>query len=116
MMVEFCEAILSRNPRHVDTLKRVGHLYTELGAYEDGLRIDLVLTELLPDDNIARYNLACSYALQQITDKAVAALEKAVELGYNDIDHLRADSDLDSIRDCQPYKTLMLKLLSEKVD
>lgn len=72
----------------------LGHLYTEIGRFEDGLRIDLELTSRRPDDPENWYNLACSYALVSRTEDAFQALDRAVGLGYDDADWLLRDADL----------------------
>ncbi len=59
---------------------------------------------------IATYNLACAYSLKDMKDKAIAALEQAVELGFGDVDQLEGDSDLDNIRQEKQYKTLLESL------
>lgn len=45
------------------------------------------------------YNAACSHALDDQPDQALAQLEKSVEAGWTEIDLIRSDDDLDSIRD-----------------
>ena len=65
--------------------------------------MDERLVCLLPEDPVARYNLACSYALLSENKDAVRQLCKAVELGYDDLEHLRHDPDLDNIRDVPEY-------------
>ena len=44
------------------------------------------------------YNLACSLALTGEHDDALTVLERAIELGYDDAEHLVEDADLASIR------------------
>jgi TolA-binding protein len=48
--------------------------------------------------SISAYNVACGYALAGSKDEAIDWLEYSVKAGYNDFDHLRQDSDLDSLR------------------
>lgn len=45
------------------------------------------------------YNLACTYSLLNRKKQAVAAFEKAIELGYTEYRHAKTDSDLDNIRE-----------------
>jgi hypothetical protein len=42
--------------------------------------------------------------------KALKSLGKAIDLGYNDIEHLESDSDLNGLRDEAGYKKLINKL------
>lgn len=54
--------------------------------------------ELVPKHPNPPYNLACALARQGKKDDAVAALAKAVELGFDDADHMKVDEDLASLR------------------
>ncbi|MEN8151173.1 MAG: hypothetical protein ABFS86_15255 [Planctomycetota bacterium] len=56
------------------------------------------------------YNRACCLSLLEQKDKALAALKKAIEFGFMDLDKFRIDSDLDNIRNTQEYKDLLASL------
>lgn len=56
------------------------------------------------------YNLACYAALAGQRDEALAAFERAVELGYDDPEHARADTDLDAIRDDPRFVAAMERI------
>ena len=64
--------------------------------------------------NAAHYNIACGRALRGDTDGALIAMEEALKGGYNRFDHMRRDSDLDSIRDDDRYKKLIAKYRRRK--
>ena len=57
--------------------------------------------------SISAYNVACGYALAGSKEEAIDWLEYSVKAGYNDFDHLRKDSDLDSLRNEKRYKKLL---------
>lgn len=57
--------------------------------------------------SISAYNVACGYALAGSKEEAIDWLEYSVKGGYNDFDHLRKDSDLDSLRNEKRYKKLL---------
>ena len=42
--------------------------------------------------------------------KALKSLGKAIDLGFDDIEHLESDSDLNGLRDEADYKKLINKL------
>jgi hypothetical protein len=42
--------------------------------------------------------------------ESLGALEKAIDLGYDDLEHLVNDSDLDGVKDEDGYKVLIHKL------
>jgi tetratricopeptide (TPR) repeat protein len=56
------------------------------------------------------YNLACSYSLTGQFERAIAALEKAIALGYHDFAWLAKDPDLKKLRAQPAYKTLKEKI------
>ncbi|MGH7145948.1 MAG: TPR end-of-group domain-containing protein [Planctomycetota bacterium] len=66
-------------------------------------------SQLFPDQFGPYYNLACADARLGSKDQALADLAKAVQLGYNDPDHMQADADLASIRDDKQFPTLKTK-------
>lgn len=56
------------------------------------------------------YNAACGYALSGNKGRALEFLEKAIDLGYNNLEHLKNDPDLASIRGRRKYKALVERL------
>jgi len=96
--IKFFEKLVEEKPDFVDALIPLAESYTRKGMYEKGLVIDERLTELCPDDSTVFYNLACSLALLERRDEAFKIIEKALDLGYRDFDHMRQDSDLESLQ------------------
>ena len=96
--MNFLEGVRRRCPKHLPTLEALGHMFTQSGRYEDGLRVDLELTGQRPDEPLYWYNLACSYALTRRDGDALAALQRAIDLGYRDLQWLMQDEDLRSLR------------------
>ena len=92
-------------------LKTLGDLYTRTGCNEDGLKIDLELTRLCPREPLVWYNLACSYALLDRTDEALASLEQAIVMGYRDVRWIREDRDLDALKKDQRFVSLLQRLV-----
>ena len=105
--LDFFSAILKRHPDYVDVLRVLGNLLTLKGRYADGLQIDRRLVQLRPNDALAHYNLACSYALLKRPDQALKTLRRAVELGYRDFRYMREDRDLDTIRHDPRFRQLL---------
>lgn len=96
--LEFLEHIACRLPEDIDVLRALADLYTKTGDYAEGLRIDERLSRLCPDDSLVWYNLGCSYALLHRKDDAFDALGRAVELGYDDYEWMKKDTDLTALR------------------
>lgn len=73
-----------------------------------------VAAEIAPDNPQVLYELACTYALNREKRKALDALRKAVEQGFNDADAIAADKSLDSLRGEAAYRELVEKLSRKK--
>ncbi|HVU39015.1 MAG TPA: tetratricopeptide repeat protein [Opitutales bacterium] len=96
--IGFYEGVLRHNPHDQEVIELLGGLYTKQGRVDEGLRMDRKLVRLAPENPIAHYNLACSLALKRRKADAVRALRRAVETGYRDLQWLREDPDLASLR------------------
>ena len=110
--LDFLEAVAVRLPRDVGVLKALADLYTRVGRYEDGLKMDHKLATLCPAEAQVWYNLACSLALLRQRDAALRSLKKAVTLGYNDYEWMSRDADLKSLREEKGFKSLIQRLTS----
>jgi len=69
-----------------------------------------------PNNYLAHYNLACAYALLGLKEEALQHLEKAVENGYDDPDHMSVDEDLKGLRDEPRFKRLLDRLRRQQGD
>jgi len=108
--VSFLEGLIKRSPNDVDALRILGDDLTKLGRHEDGLKIDEKLAQLLPNDPVVHYNLACSYSLIHNYSQSVKELEKALDLGFSDFKHLRRDPDLKNLRMHPSFKKIREKI------
>ncbi len=96
--IEFIEGLVRRDPDYVDALQILGDHYTQRGRITEGLKVDERLARLEPRNPLVFYNLACSYSLAEEFDRATAALETALQLGYRDFGWLAKDPDLKKLR------------------
>lgn len=116
--LEFLADILTRSrlhrPDNVEVLSELATVLTKLGRYEEGLALDRLLVEFVPDDATARYNLACSLALCRASAAALVELERAIELGYDDAEHLLADDDLANLRSEPRFNEIVARLSRPK--
>lgn len=96
--IEFLGRVLDRDPFFADALRVHANNLAAKGLYTRALQIDRRLVRLMPERSIPWYNLACSYAVLGITDPAFAALQRALDLGYRHLEHVRRDPDLKSLR------------------
>lgn len=105
--LEFFAGILERSPNYVDVLRAMGSLLSLKGLFAEGLKIDKRLVRLRPDDPLAHYNLACSYALVKRAEASLKTLRKAIELGYRDFRYMCEDHDLDAIKHDPRFRQLL---------
>lgn len=108
--ITFFESILKRDPGYTEVVEILGGLYTKVGRIADGLRMDRKLVKLVPDNATAHYNLACSLALSKRPGDALRSLNDAVKLGYDDIDWLLQDPDLDALKKHPDFQKLLSTL------
>jgi hypothetical protein len=77
--------------------------------------VDEHLAQLEPRNPLVFYNLACSCSLIGQFDRAVAALEKALQFGYRDFRWLAKDPDLQQLRQQPIYRDIEEKIRRMKV-
>ncbi len=53
------------------------------------------------------YNIACLYSLMNQPDSAMHYLRKSLENGYNELAHIRLDSDMKIIRETEAFRQLL---------
>jgi Flp pilus assembly protein TadD len=105
--LHFFSAVLEHRPDYFEVLKAHAKNLATARRHQEGLQVDQKITCLRPQDALARYNLACSLALNRYLSEAIAELRKAVELGYRDFTFIKQDRDLDSIRKDPRFRALM---------
>jgi len=108
--IAFYEQLDARNPADERVIELLAHLYTKVGRIDEGLSMDKRLRDCRPDDPLVHYNLACSLALTGQRDEAVAVLQKALDLGYRDLNWLMQDKDLAQLKGYAPFEDLMTRL------
>ena len=108
--MRFFESVLKRDSAYTEVVEILGGLYTKHGRIADGLRMDRKLVRLLPQNATAHYNLACSLALSKRKTAALRSLQHAVKLGYNDLDWLQQDPDLDGLKQHPGFNALISQL------
>jgi tetratricopeptide (TPR) repeat protein len=80
-----------------------------MGNYQKALGLLKKSIDINPDDPGNYYNMVCYYSLQENIDEALIWLEKTLEKGYDNWEHLVEDTDLDNIRNLEKYKVLINK-------
>jgi tetratricopeptide (TPR) repeat protein len=109
----FFESVLKRSPDYTDVIEILGGLYTKHGRIADGLKMDRKLVRYLPENATAHYNLACSLALSKRKADALKSLRRAIELGYQDIDWLLQDPDLNELKEHPDFEAVIAPIASD---
>ncbi len=81
--------------------------------YDKAIEIGDRLVALEKTNPTHPYNMACLWALKGDSDKAVTWLGRSVELGFSDLNLLRSDPDLASIRETAGYKQAEAKMANK---
>ncbi|MDP8214879.1 MAG: hypothetical protein RAO92_05765 [Candidatus Euphemobacter frigidus] len=105
--IKFFEDLIRDDSDFVDALLPLAEAYTKKGWVEKGLRLDERLVRLKPGDSSVFYNLGCSCALLNREENALAALKKALDLGYDDLEWMEKDPDLAALRKSDEYQKLI---------
>lgn len=105
--VDFYERLLARKADSIETLRILAELVSRKGDMKRAVELDRRLVDLQPEDFLARYNLACSLARAGRADDAIDALSRAILLGYDDLAHLEADPDLESLHGHPDFQALL---------
>jgi serine/threonine protein kinase/Flp pilus assembly protein TadD len=89
-----------------------GHMYfatdlAQVGRKEEAKLEATRALELSPDDPLMLYNATCFYAQMGEKQLAIETLKSAFAAGYENLEWLKRDTDLDSIRDEPGYIELM---------
>lgn len=101
--IAFFEKLLQEDHDFTEVMIPLAEDYTMAKRYEEGLKIDKRLSELLPDDPYVHYNLACSLSLVNRLPESAEALATAIRKGYEDFAHIERDPDLSNLRAHQTY-------------
>ena len=105
--IDFYEKLLTKNGESLEVLRILAELVSKKGVMSRAIELDRKIVELLPEDFLARYNLACSLARAGKSDEAIDSLSQSILLGYDDLAHMDVDPDLDSIRDLPDFQALL---------
>lgn len=86
--------------------------HTVLGDHETAARCLEHAISLGPHDPSILYNAACVYSLMGKAEEALSCLEQVASIGFTDVDWLRHDRDLSSVRSDARFEAIV-KLVEE---
>ncbi|MCB9931940.1 MAG: hypothetical protein H6841_00800 [Planctomycetes bacterium] len=88
--------------------------YAAAGRHEEALQVSLKLLALEPDNSRYHYNYACGLCCLGRREEALAALQHAIAIGFNDFEYLTGDPDLTPLRDCPEFREFQQKALVQR--
>ena len=95
--------------------------YYSIGEYKNAIQElnklvekDYILKEFKRERTSVFYDLACNYALIGSKNSALDCLEKSVQFGYANFQHIENDNDLTIIRNDERFINLVSKLKKEQ--
>lgn len=94
----FLEGLVRRDPDFAEALQLLGDTYSSLGRAAESVGVDERLSQLRPEDASVHYHLACSYAVTGKLEDAARALDRALDLGFDDVASLTEEPDLRNLR------------------
>ncbi|MDX1582114.1 MAG: protein kinase [Thermoanaerobaculia bacterium] len=92
---ETLENQVMKAPEDARARSLLAGIYAELNRAEDATREMNFAVTLRPNDPTLHYNCACTYAKLDMKGEALDSLKRAWEAGYQDIDWIRRDPDLE---------------------
>lgn len=112
--LRFYEALVAKNPRFIEALTMLADIYTRVGRFREGLAVDERLALLKPTDPYVLYNLSCSYSITHQLDKALRSFKQAVNAGYDNLDYVKYDEDMDNLRKDSRFKRYFRRLQDKR--
>jgi clan AA aspartic protease (TIGR02281 family) len=94
----------------------IHYAYQGLGQYDKAIEMMDSIIAREEDRAGSYYDAACLYSRMDNKQKALEYLEKSLELGYRRFAHIERDQDMDSIRDMEEFKALILKYKQSEAD
>ncbi len=84
-----------------------GIKYLEVGRYAEAEEEFQKVLGIDPENDVAHYNLACTYSLWGKFGPALEHLRLSIEYGFTDFDHIGRDPDLDPLRKDPRFQPLI---------
>ncbi len=75
--------------------------------FEEAAKNYLILLQHDISDDNSIYNLACCYGLLGKENLAAEFLEKAFKAGFDDINHIKKDTDFDKVKDADVFRKVL---------
>jgi len=88
----------------------------DLNVVQKGKEYLLKMLEMVPNDKITLYNLACAESILKNFEGAFKNLELAISAGYKDLGHLLSDKDFNNVKYTEEFTAIVRKLEASLFD
>ena len=110
-VIEITSRKLEASLDDIIVMSRLAEAYARFGSKEEANATLKRVLELEPNDGLAVYNCACSYALLGEKNGALILLRRAFDSGFRTVAHwARADGAFDGLRDDEDFQRLLTEL------
>jgi len=100
--------VLELQPKHGEALQSLGGIYIRNKDYNKAAELYEQAVQAMPEASLSiRYNLACVYALKNDKEKSLKYLREIVADGFDKFDVMKADEQLENVRETAGFKTLV---------
>jgi tetratricopeptide (TPR) repeat protein len=107
--VKYFMKSIELDPANYNYYVGLAYTYVRNGKYEESGQLFLKSIELAPDVSFNYYNMACFYSLQGMAQEGLGWLQKALDKGFDNFEHLETDPDMQNVRASDGFKDLVKK-------
>jgi hypothetical protein len=97
-------------PKLGDAIHHKAMDYLNEKQFKDASRTFRAQCILQPNNPISFYNVACAESLMGNTDDALVYLNKAIDLGYRNLNHMLQDTDFNNINHTEGFRVASSRL------
>jgi tetratricopeptide (TPR) repeat protein len=109
---EWYQKTFDKNDNQLGAAFQLALVYSQKADYARALEWTEKVLTLDPRSEVAQYNRACFLTRLGKHAEAIVALDRAVDLGFRDADHMMRDPDLATLIPTAEFKTFMSKRFS----
>lgn len=98
-------------PENPEIQRIYGYIYMYYGEYSKSLDAFNTALSMNPDDPTHSYSLCSYYAYTGNVLESISWLEQALKLGFNNIESLKSDPDMENILSTEEFRNLIKKYI-----
>ncbi len=112
-VLNLIDDFLREQPKNLRALAQKADLLYQRQEWKE-YRETILRALAVEPDSVLAYNVACSFAVEDQPDSALAWLTRAVELGYGDVENASDDPDLVSVRQDPRWDELKARMAEQR--